>query len=292
MGVELLCTGLAIGFLMEENKRNILQKLNSAVVYLSSTTDNKKCIYVVDIGGYDLFSMHLMPLCANVDIYFFTSTPALSSKEKNIFNVVINSDFFSNKELSRLVKMNPLAIFRGLYDAALYIDGNIEICSPGYIDGFLSLGESDIAIFEHPLRSSVRQELIECLLIGHFLFFDVLFSSVRLLTSKVQSLSLYECNVIYFNLRSNVLAEFSDVWFVSYFYGVKRDQLYFSDAVVRANVKVCSLGQSHMRDVGGVFALHHHKTSVVTQRMKFFRRINKLSLVVLNVFGFNSTFRS
>ncbi len=127
----------------------------------SYSPKNKIVVYTAIFGNYESL-IEFPSNCReeNVDYLCFTDDPNLKSKRYQIIycRPYGNIPAFNNREIKILCHK-----FLAAYEYSIYIDGNVEIYSKvsPLLDQYLQT--TDMAIFKHPNRSCIYNELTICL---------------------------------------------------------------------------------------------------------------------------------
>jgi hypothetical protein len=167
---------------------------------------------------------------------------------------------FSNQDLQRFVKIQP-HLFPELkgYDYLIYVDGNVEII--GNLTTFISsigIEDTTIALFQHPVRNLVSEELKACAMYGHQHFIGLIKHFLFLKINDFKDeMGLYESGVFVWNMR-NYNHYFSELWWKTYFNSAKRDQLALPFALQKIEISFKNIGCSNFRGNSEFFNLKPH----------------------------------
>jgi hypothetical protein len=158
---------------------------------------------------------------------------------------------------AKVFKILPHIIFPDA-EYTLWIDGSIEFLMPFPVVDLLDyLAGSDMAIFEHPIRTCIYQEACECLrrrLDDPQIIFRQMFRYTR--EGYPSNQGLAEASVI---LRRNTKAmkQFNEQWWDEIDRGSKRDQLSFNYIAWRSRCKITFFPDDLVR--GSLFRRLPHK---------------------------------
>jgi len=135
-----------------DSKANITYKIN---------TKERIVIYSALVGNYDTITE---PTCfpSNVDFILFTNQPQIKS---SIWEVRPLSYFDSDPtRMARYIKTNPHA-FLDAYDISIWIDANLQLVGniSNYINKITSSPDKIFALYKHPFRDSIEQEVNKCI---------------------------------------------------------------------------------------------------------------------------------
>lgn len=173
----------------------LTSRLSELLRSVQATTGSSRIVYTVNTGGYDLFidlPDGLVEACAgNIDFVYIKTVPvagcddhsrrqsgapaapgpSLSPGDANTNWRVIEMEHTKEEEeneqtepflVSRDIKVRA-HLFCDSYESSLYVDSNVRLnVDPSPLwDEALSASSSPMAVFEHPVRSSLRQEFDE-----------------------------------------------------------------------------------------------------------------------------------
>ena len=196
----------------------------------------KICVYTCITGGYD--NLHEIDNPEkNVDYYCFTNNKNLKSKTWKV--VQIEDGSLDNCRLARKTKILGHPSIDGKYD--IYVWSDADVVWQKKISEFVKtfLKEAPFAIFKHHSRKSIREEAIACLtcrkdskdIIKKTLdFYDEV--------GYEDDNGLYESTVFISRRNEAVVQKTMQCWFEMVRNYSRRDQLSFSYAIWKNDLKV------------------------------------------------------
>jgi hypothetical protein len=106
------------------------------------------CVHSAVFGSFDSPQDHEPQVNVNVDIRTFNDS-----------NFPARNRTLSRRMAARIPKAFGWDILPG-YDAYIWLDGSLRLSKPDSVQWFLNhLGAGDIAVFKHPVRSSIAEEM-------------------------------------------------------------------------------------------------------------------------------------
>lgn len=198
---------------------------------------NDRVVYTVISGNYDKLSP--VSKIKGIDYYI------VSDKKVDVPNgwklLLITNSEYKGHLFNRYYKICPQLIF-SKYKQSLYIDGNINII--GNIDELfrVALHNKDISLYDHPERTSIRDEAKVLKSVGYDYYFRFNKQIMKYLSEGLVDNKLYEANIIFRNHNELKLQDMSNIWFKELMNNVSRDQLSFTYSCHKVGVVVHSLG--------------------------------------------------
>ncbi|MEE1273727.1 MAG: DUF616 domain-containing protein [Olegusella sp.] len=224
---------------------------------------NKKVVvYSCIVGNYDLMQEPLYQ-SPNVDyILYLAGTTTSSAPGWNVRTVPDSiTDLGDNAFINRYVKFHPHELFADDYDAAIYIDGNIQPVSDLSYYADLIEPAAGIALHYHRARATIAEEVEACKALGKG-DPELMDQQVRHYVDEGYPLSygLLECNVIATDLHSDVACSVLRDWWDEYSKsGSGRDQLALPYVLWKNHIpleSVAKMGQNAYADTKIYIADH------------------------------------
>lgn len=184
-------------------------------------------VYSCITGGYDLPHEPLF-LRQHIDYMLFTSDPTIGVGAWQIRTIpdAISSGR-SNAEINRYIKFHPHELFADTYDAAIYIDGNIQPISDMSYYADIIQAQAGIALHQHRVRDNLQDEVAACKALGKGDSTKMDLQLTRYLDEGYPlAYGLLECNVIASDLHNPLSKAIFDAWWEEFNRaGSGRDQL-------------------------------------------------------------------
>ena len=196
----------------------------------------KICVYTCITGDYDNLHEIEKPE-EGVDYYCFTNNKNLKSKTWKV--VLIENDGLDNCRLARKTKILGHPMIDGKYD--IYVWSDADVVWQRKITDFVKeyLKEAPFAIFKHHSRKSIREEAIACLMCRK--------DSKEIIEKTLgyydkvgyaDDNGLFESTVFISRRNDDTVQKTMETWFGMVSKYSRRDQLSFSYAVWKNNLKV------------------------------------------------------
>ena len=200
------------------------------------------CVYTCITGDYDTLHEINQPE-PNVDYLCFTNNKSIKSKTWKI--IYIEDSSLNNHLLSRKIKILGHPIISEQYDASVWMDASVIWNKK--ITAFVSeyFKNSTFSAFTHHARTSIQQEAITCLRLHK----DSKENIVRTLDYLKKeefpdNLGLYEMTVFIKKHNDPIVIKTMQIWFDTIKHYSKRDQLSFTYAIWKTNLKVSPINLS------------------------------------------------
>jgi len=121
----------------------------------------KVAIYTSIVNKYDSIKLPIKQesYTGKVDYFCFTSEAG-----SNRYKISVPRLDLHPRLINRWYKLFPNEINElNNYDITIYIDGNLSITNPGFVDFCLNkLGNTDFALYKYHTRSCIYKEISEC----------------------------------------------------------------------------------------------------------------------------------
>ncbi|MDA9557890.1 DUF616 domain-containing protein [Vibrio sp.] len=234
---------------------------------------NKIVVYTVISGNYD--EIKSVKKESNIDYICVTDNKDLdvpSCWEK----LVIEDSPYKNHLFNRYYKLNPHVLFNN-HDFSLYIDANIQVSN--LIKD--NLKDNAFCLYEHPDRSTVKDEVKVLKKVGYDYFFVFNKQTRKYIKSGFIDEILFEANILF--RRHNEITEFSKLWFaeLSNKEQVSRDQLSLTYSAQVSGLSLKSLGTHDARVTNKYFCYHNHlkRNPAMRYSVRFINILAKLILI-------------
>ena len=186
----------------------------------------KVCIYTVIIDNYD-FTLPPVVRDSGVDYLLFSDGSNVNVEGWEILSIAPELRGMPPSTINRHYKILPHKYLRN-YDVSIYIDGNIRIVGSVWslIDDFM-VSNTEIGLFKHPLRSSVKEEVIACVQRKKVKSPDGLKQEYQAYSAKgfLDKVGLTENNVIIRKHNDNEVVQAMEMWWLCLKNGAGRDQI-------------------------------------------------------------------
>lgn len=224
----------------------------------------KIAIYKVLIGDYDNLTNELLKTQEDsadflYDYYFISDHKLELPKPWKL--ILVNRKFESSSVENRFYKMGIPAIFED-YDYSIYLDANISI--NGNLNELLTDIINDghyLYAYPHYRNTTIEEEITNCFIYSRITYRDML-AAKKYLYDHLMIKVGFECGVLIRKKKCIHLDDLFRNWFSLYKDNVKRDQFYFSLALMNLGLRCHSLGENTIRCDNGVFKLHAHKNKL------------------------------
>lgn len=197
---------------------------------------NKICVYTCITGDYDNLN-EIKNIEKGIDYICYTNNKRIKSKTWSV--KYITDDSLSNIKLARKIKIIGTDELKK-YDIVVWIDGSIEFTTSikKFIDKYVDLSKNDLVGFKHYCRTSIRDEIIACLLYNK----ENAENAVKLnkFYSKekfIDEYGLIESAVLFRNFKNKNVQKCMNLWFSMIINYSHRDQLSFQYAAEKSNLK-------------------------------------------------------
>lgn len=213
-------------------------------------------LYTVIAGDYDA----VQPV--NVDNFLNIEFVIVSDRYRPVpsgwtLHVIEKKANETNIEYNRKYKILVQTLFEH-YDISVYIDANISVVND--ISDLVSVFNDEIksiALYKHPVRSSIYDEAEEIKKIGYDYSFNIDRQMNRYKRDRFESNELYEANII-FRKRNKVVFDTMKLWWHEFSCGVKRDQLSLTYCCYKTGLDIKNLGLHDARFVNKYFRYNAH----------------------------------
>lgn len=141
--------------------------------------------------------------------------------------------------LSRYPKILPHRTIISQYKYSLYIDANIDIKDVFIYNRIFDLISNNqiLALINHPYRDCPYQELYVCIAGCKGGWLDLIRQYIYLRRKKVPKHSgLFEANIIFREHNNLDVVKFGEIWWKTFLYYSKRDQLSLVTAIKESNI--------------------------------------------------------
>ena len=199
-------------------------------------TMNKICVYTCITGDYDNLN-EIKNIEKGIDYICYTNNKKIKSKTWRV--KYITDDSLSNIKLARKIKIIGTDELKK-YDVVVWIDGSIEFTTSikKFIDKYVDLSKNDLVGFKHYCRTSIRDEIIACLLCNK----ENAENAVKLnkFYSKenfIDECGLIESTVLFRDFKNKNVQKCMNSWFSMIINYSHRDQLSFQYAAEKSKLK-------------------------------------------------------
>ena len=196
--------------------------------------------------------------------------------------VNINYLPYKGKKLNRYAKFFPHKFFED-YDCSIYVDGNIAIVSDLYelVDSVLA--SNTLALYEHPIRSSIMSEALECSWRGFTTYWTAMKQIRRYISDGFVDDKLFECSII-FRKHDSSLEKLSEMWWQEFINNARRDQLSLNYSAWKTDIKIYDLGKSDLRFTNKYFKYSEiQKKHNRSKKVKITSLFNKIIMLFSKV---------
>lgn len=217
----------------------------------------KRLVFTAVFNGYDRIYPPIRT-DHDIDYVIITDDPTVQVQGWKTF-IVSGNSFDSPKAANLYYRAMIHRVLPG-YDASLYVDGNIRL--KNYLSdlfGLLKGSNSAVMLFQHPLRSSVREELKAVIYSGKIKYPEVaqLEFDDYIRDGFLDNIGLGETTIILRDHNHPKLDKAMVLWWDNFRMYLTRDQLSFPYVIWRTGLPVSWLPGS-FRDPNPYFALYPH----------------------------------
>lgn len=143
-------------------KKKYVNKEFKTGINIEKYSNKKIVVYTCIIGNYDCVKEPIGEY-SNIDYVCFTDNKKNIHKNTRwmIKEIPSSINFDNNTLINRYIKMHPYELFAE-YDYAIYVDGNVKVCS--YIGDYIErIGDrTGVAMYSHNSRECIYDEAAVC----------------------------------------------------------------------------------------------------------------------------------
>lgn len=226
-------------------------------------------VYTVIVDGYDSLKEPVHPqLREEADFYCFTNSDITS----DCYTVVPIEKMFDSATLTnRYYKIRSHPILKD-YQYTLYLDGSLQIITDTLQPLIRLLGDHDIALFKHHIRTCIYQEA-RAVISRQKASYKVVYPHMKRYSQAgyPRNFGLIEGRVILRNNQAASLKSLEDAWWHEVYHHTPRDQLSFNYALWKHPVRFVPIPGKAGEN--SFFKTHHHaiqeRTKTLRQRIVF-----------------------
>lgn len=176
---------------------------------------------------------------------------------------------------NRFVKMHPHLLFPS-HHCSIYLDGDVKIVGGLTELADTSLAKGGLAMYQHPLRDCLYKEGKACAALGHDWWWVIYAQLLSYWKEGFPSCyGLFEGTVLIRKHHDELVRKIMEAWWLSYFSGVRRDQMSLMYLLWKRKCMVVNLGEADYRFGMKYFSLGAHKRSTTLSR-RVRSQINRL----------------
>ena len=225
--------------------------LNRLDNYLNYQDENKKIAFVTAISGN--YEDLKVPEFFDFEIDYFIFTDDESLKVFKPFKkIVLNKFEVDPTRIARWVKLNHYKVLNliGDYEFVIWVDSNLLVRNSlvPYVE-LLRRNQTDLGMFKHPARTSLKQEVEACQRLNKdsIIDLDEQYNAYKSQydIEEINKIPVIETNVYVANIKNeNVINLFFD-WYQDLFRYTRRDQLSLPVALYKnKNIRLTYLEKS------------------------------------------------
>ena len=204
------------------------------------------------ISGQKYDILHKQPFFSGIQYVGVVDAAKTRPNGWHIIEPCMETDTLSHAARNRFYKMMKYDDLGSAFNAdySLYIDGNVRLLSdPLQVVGYMQSKSLDLALFRHPVRTTVVSEMRECMRVG-LLSDQQVHASKDFYEMAVErgfrdDLGLGANYVLFRRNGCKVLKRLMSDWWASYQAGVTRDQLSLMPLLQSSEVKWAFIDQAY-----------------------------------------------